>query len=473
MNEQQARQVLLLQAFESMPDGHPQWTADDRRWATRAAQQSLGDEAPRERFVVERARLAMQRLAPRDETVRRVVSRPTSGASAAGIALLAGALLGLLSDTLVAGDYFNLLSPLFWGLLAWNLAVYLWLAVSLLRGGGPGPLRRMIGAALQRWARRAGRDSVLAGFGARWAGVAAPLNASRAALLLHLAAAGSGIGLVGGLLLRGLVLDYRAGWATTLLDSSTVHAALAAALAPAFALLSTLAGAAPPDAAGFAALRVTPMQAASASAAPWLLWMAAQIVLVVVLPRLALAGYAALRASWQARHLPLDLSTPYFERLQQAAVPRAAWVLPHAAPPEPQAVLGLQGLLAGAWGESLPLQVAPVLAYGDEESPPAPPAGARAIVLVDLAATPEPDVHARLLTALRRAAPTAAPLLLADEGGFVRRFGRGARLDERRGAWRALARDAGAGFASVDLAGPEAAAEPARLALREALEAPA
>jgi hypothetical protein len=201
--------------------------------------------------------------------------------------------------------------------------------------------------------------------------------------------------------------------------------------------------------------------------------MAAQIVLVVVLPRLALAGYAALRASWQARHLPLDLSTPYFERLQQAAVPRAAWVLPHAAPPEPQAVLGLQGLLAGAWGESLPLQVAPVLAYGDEESPPAPPAGARAIVLVDLAATPEPDVHARLLTALRRAAPTAAPLLLADEGGFVRRFGRGARLDERRGAWRALARDAGAGFASVDLAGPEAAAEPARLALREALEAPA
>ena len=38
MNEQQARQVLLLQAFESMPDGDPQWTADDRRWATRAAQ---------------------------------------------------------------------------------------------------------------------------------------------------------------------------------------------------------------------------------------------------------------------------------------------------------------------------------------------------------------------------------------------------------------------------------------------------
>ena len=147
MNEQQARQVLLLQAFESMPDGHPQWTADDRRWATRAAQQSLGDEAPRERFVVERARLAMQRLAPRDETVRRVVSRPTSGASAAGIALLAGALLGLLSDTLVAGDYFNLLSPLFWGLLAWNIVVYIWIAASALRRGGPGPLRRAVGAA--------------------------------------------------------------------------------------------------------------------------------------------------------------------------------------------------------------------------------------------------------------------------------------------------------------------------------------
>lgn len=468
MNEQQARQVLLLQAFESVPDGHPQWTVDDRRWATRAAQQALGDDAPRERFVAERARLAMQRLAPRDETVRRILARPASVASAAGIALLAGALLGLASDTLVAGDYFNLLSPLFWGLLAWNIAVYLWIAVSALRGGAPGPWRRVIAAALQRWARRAGRASVLAGFGARWAALSAPLNASRAALLLHLAAAGTGIGLVAGLLLRGLVLDYRAGWATTLLDSSTVHAALAAALAPAFALLSAIAAATPPDAAGFAALRVTPMQPASATAAPWLLWMAAQIVLVVVLPRLALAGYAATRARWQAARMPLDLSQPYFERLQPAAAARGAWVLPHAAPPEPQAVLGLQRLLAAAWGESMPLQVAQLLPYGDEDAPPAPPAGARAIVLVDLAATPEPDVHARLLAALRRAAPGAAPLLLADEGGFVRRFGRGARLDERRAAWRALARDAQAGFVGADLAAAGAADE---AALREALEA--
>jgi hypothetical protein len=473
MNESQAREVLLLQAFESVPDDHPQWTVDDRRWASRAAAQAVGAGAPREAFVVERARLAMQRLAPREPAVRRLLAgAPLPPAALAGAVLGVGALVGLATDQLVAGDYFNLLSLPFWGLLAWNLAVYAWLAVAALRGGAAGPGRRAAARAWRAWrisTDRIARASPLAGFGARWAEASAGLGLSRAAVVLHLAAAGIALGLVGGMLLRGLVLDYRAGWATTLLEPATVHAVLSAALAPAFAL----SGSGAPAVAAFEALRVVPGRPADASAAPWMLWMSLQLAIVVIVPRLLLAAAAAWRARRRARALPLSLTGPYFDRLQPPAAPQILWVLPHAQAPDAQAVLGLRGLLATVWGESPALQVAPPLPYGDEEQPPVPPPGALPIVLVDLAATPEPDVHGRLLAALAGAGRT--PLLLADEGGFVRRFGRGARLAERSAAWRALAQQSDAGFVAADLGAPDAAAGESALrqALRHVPEAPA
>jgi hypothetical protein len=88
-------------------------------------------------------------------------------------------------------------------------------------------------------------------------------------------------------------------------------------------------------------------------------------------------------------------------------------------------------------------------------------------VLVDLSATPEPDVHGRLLAAV--AAGGAVPLLLVDEGPFLRRFGAGARRDERVAAWRALAREQRTGLVVADLDAPDLPV--AEAALRAALEA--
>ena len=44
--------------------------------ATRAAAQDLPADAPRERRLAERARLAMQRLAPRDRGIQRLLATP-------------------------------------------------------------------------------------------------------------------------------------------------------------------------------------------------------------------------------------------------------------------------------------------------------------------------------------------------------------------------------------------------------------
>lgn len=315
--------------------------------------------------------------------------RPAWHPAWVAVAAAGGGLAGLLSDHLTAGPFFNLLAPAFWGLLAWNLGVYAGLAW---------PRRAPV---LRRWLARS-----VSGLPAVDDGALA-----RVAALLHAAAAGWAVGLATGLVGRGLVADYRAGWATTLLPAGWVQTLLDLGFLPA----RWLVGGAVPDLAAIEALRVLPGQAATPTAAPWIGLMVAQLGLVVVLPRLALAARALRRAA--AR--PAD---------------RRFWVLPHGAAPSDATVAGLHALLATRHGPGLHIDVAPPLPWGEETRPPPVPPGARPVLLVDLAATPEAEVHGRLLQALA----AHRPLVVADESGFVRRFGRGERLLQRQAAWRAL-----------------------------------
>lgn len=453
MTEDEARAVVLLQALEAQPPS-ALWTAEDRQWATRAAPQDLGADATRGERLAARARVALQRLAARDRGIRRLLDARAWQPAWAGLALAIGLLAGLASDALVGGAYFNLLSLHFWALIAWNLALFLWLAAASIRHtGGGGRSRRALARLLVRATRAA---SLPAGFAARWAQAGAALSAARAALLLHLAAAGLALGLIAGLALRGLVLDYRAGWASTLLGPDTVRDVLALALQPALALSgSTL----PAD---FEALRVTPGQPAAASAAPWMGWMALQLLLVVVLPRLLLAAWAGWRARRLALDFPLDTQAPAFDRWLPAAA-GTLWVLPHGAAPAPAAAAGLRAMLAAGFGSEAALHWADPLPWGEEDRVPTPPPGARALLLVDLAATPEAEVHGRLLQALA----ASDPLIVAERSGFVRRFGAGERLAQREAAWRALAGERV--FVSAALADPDPAA--AVQALQAALAA--
>ncbi|RVT52298.1 DUF2868 domain-containing protein [Rubrivivax albus] len=454
MTEDQARAVLLLQALEAQPPT-ALWTAEDRDWATRAAAQDLPADAPRDARLAERARLAMQRLVPRDRGIQRLLGSPGWRPAWAGVAGVVGLLAGVASDALVGGAYFNLLSPLFWGVLGWNVLLYAGLVVQALRRPAvSGGLRARLG----QWLRRAGGGAGLpAAFAGRWADAAAALFQARAAVLLHLAAGALALGLIVGLGLRGLVFDYRAGWASTLLAPDTVQQALAWGLQPALAL----SGGALPTGQAFEALRVTPATPASASAAPWIGWMALQLLLVVVVPRAVLTARALHRAGTLSRNFPLDTSAPAFDRwLLQPQ--RALWVLSHGAAPTSAAAAGLRAMLAAGFGATVPVQWADPLHWGDEDQPPTPPPGARAVLLVDLAATPEAEVQGRLLQALA----AADPVVVADHSGFVRRFGHGERLAQREAAWRALV--GAQPFVSVALDAPEASV--AGLALQRALD---
>ncbi|MCW5610032.1 MAG: DUF2868 domain-containing protein [Rubrivivax sp.] len=416
------------------------------------------DAAPA-RFLDERARHALQRLAPRDAAIARWQGRRLWRWTWLLAALALGLLAGLAVDAVgsaqhrparAAGLGRHPVEPR----RLRRAAAAAWPAAWR-------PPGRLAGTPAGRWARARQRA---AGHLHRRLGAARAARWRRAALLLHAAAAALAAGLVAGMYLRGLVLDYRAGWESTFLEPASVQALLATLLAPA----SALTGIGIPDEAAISALRVGPGVAAGAPAAPWIHLYAAMLALCVILPRSALAVWAALRGAWAARGVKLSPEDPYLQQLLlqgRGAAPRVR-VLPHGAAPSPQAVLGLRELLAGALGAEMQLRLAAPVAYGGEEGAgarPAEPDTTLLVALVDLAATPEADTHGRLLRELRAAAPALPLLLLADEAGFARRFGQLPERLAQRARLAAARRRRGRGLA---VGRPRAAGGRRRRALR-------
>jgi len=498
MNEHAARDVLLLKALETdadAPRAGAAWAADDAAWASRAALESVGAQAAADRFIADRARHAMQRLAEREPTVRPLTGRRAWRAPWPAWAAALGLIAGLLADAIGSGQRINLLAPPMWGVVAWNLVVYAlvmgnalravftrsartsgWLARVVQRG-----LLQPFGSGSRRAAATGLGASVVPTFEMSWARHAAPLTASRAGLLLHTAAAALGLGLVVGLYLRGLVLDYRAGWESTFLDAPQVHAVLAWVLAPA----SALTGLAMPDATALQAMRVVPGNAAAgAPAAVWIHLFAVTLMLLVVLPRLVLALGSGLRAGALARRFPLALDDGYFQRLlrhQHGGTARVQ-VLPYAQAPGPLGEKGVRAVIGRLFGGAADVHVAPVIAYGTEDELAGqtlvPPGTTLAIALFDLTATPEAENHGRLVGLLAGlspahpsdasgaqspapacdGAPPQAPavVMLVDESAFVRRFGVSSdRRVQRREAWRQLAETLHTGVVFADLSAPD------------------
>ncbi len=488
MNEASARQVLLLQALETVGGPGLRWTAQDSAWASRAALESTAAGAAAHEFVAERARHAMHNLAPREPAVAGWLARrwwPRLGwVWAAGTGLLAGGL----ADAIGGGQRINLLAPPVWGVVVWNLLVYallLWGAARAAfarRAAVAGPVMRGLQAWLARVpSGRAGGDAAVAqAFTLGWARHSAPLTTARAAGLLHTAAAALGLGLLAGLYARGLVLDYRAGWESTFLNAGQVHAALSWLMAPAVAL----SGIAVPDAVALEALRFSPAQPlAGASAAPWIHLYAVTLTLFVVLPRAALALWSGWRARRLTQHFPLALDDPYFQRLlrhRQGGAARVQ-VLPYAHAPAVQAEQGLRAVFAQVFGDAAQVQVAPVVAFGAEDEPAAAtwvPTGTTLVVaLFDLTATPEVENQGRFVERLLQVSASAAGsgqrpgvVMLIDEAAFAKRFGAsGERIAQRRAAWRALAEALGTAPVFVNLAAPDLPA--AEQALQTALGA--
>lgn len=478
MNEASAREVLLVRAVEMAASADATLSAEDRGHAGRAAAELVrwqaadqGRQATAEEFLARRAQLLATKLAERSPRAFRALRafqwRPWIGFALPVAAFAIGAAVEHLADR----QHVNILAFPLVGLVAWNLAVYLWLAVrgakALVTVSRPsaGWLHRTIaGARSELDARAAGAlTGAFARFGLDWLEQGAPLVAARAGRVLHLSAAMLALGALAGLFVRGLAFEYRAGWESTFLDAATVHAILSFILGPA----ERLTGVALPGVAELEALRWG-AGATGENAGRWIYLYTATVALAVIVPRLALAAIARMREQALAARFPLPLDEPYFRRVLSGwrESPAHVRVVPYAYTPGEAASEGLQRLAMHLLGDDARVHLARPVAFGEEDAPaPAADAGARdpdlVVALFNLASTPETENHGVFLDHL---APLARGRLavIVDESPYRLRLGAQAgadeRLAQRRQAWTGLAatRDLHAVF--VDLDAPNLAA---------------
>lgn len=449
MNEQVARDVVLVRAIETTDAKREILSDDDRMYASRSARelaqwQASDSKTPvtAEHFLQQRSEQILKRLAERTPAFSAFAAR-RGGLNGLTIALpLIALLLGAGLDRIGDPHRVDLLSAPLLGIIGWNMLVYLvLLAWLLMPSAGDGwrsaLLRRASGAsALPRKLPHA-LAAALAEFTLQWARLGAGLNQARIGRAMHLSAAMFAVGAMLSLYARGFLSEYRAGWESTFLSAGQVHAILSALFAPALAVFP-LQGFSIAD---IEALHFSRTQSA-AGGARWVHLYGATLFLVVVLPRLALAGYAHWKARRLAMHFPIDLGEPYFRKLGDAmgtGGPAVLRVLPYSFTLDEARDRGLAQVAAMLLGEKASVMLRPSSAYGDEPQEVLrdvgidDPSVSYTAVLFNLAATPEKENHGVFLDHLVRMSRRGIAALI-DESSLLERSD-AARVAERIALW--------------------------------------
>lgn len=470
--------MLLVRAIESEDSDAVVLTADDRQYASAAALASarLGEASdPRERmaFLQRRAALALERLAPRYPRLQRV-RQLARWPSWLGWSLPLAALAIGLATNAIDGKQLNILAFPLLGMLAWNLAVYLWLLVAAVRSAvqredrtANRPLLGIFDWALRpagaHLASHPTLERAVSRFAREWSGLAARLTRYRASRTLHLGAAMFALGLVAGMLARArYTAEYSAGWAGTWAGAEAEIAALLnVVLAPA----SALTGIDLPSVDRLRALR-----GSAENAGDWLILWVVTAALFVIVPRLILALHDGLRAAVLKRRLPIEedfyvrsLLRNALGQAKQVRVVAYGFELPAAGRER------LERLLTRVLGDKTQVRSDLPVQYGGEDEwlkreGDGLTAADQLILLFNLGSTPEAENHGAFAAGVRqRVASRAELVVLLDDSSFTHKV-RGQqsaerRVDERLQAWKAVLSPVGLEPSRVSLDSGEEAGE--------------
>lgn len=495
MNEQGARRVVLVRAIETADSGHQVLSEDDRKYASRSARELAAWQASdsksavtQDLFLQQRSEQILKRLAERTPAFgafqKRALGLPGFWAALPVLALFAGALLDRIADP----HRVDLLSAPLLFIIGWNVLMYVvllvWALIPNRKAGwaGQGLLRRLsVGKAVAPRKLPAPLASGLTAFLAEWAQLSEPLTRARLARTVHLSAAAFALGAVLSLYARGLLTQYGAGWESTFLDATQVHTLLSWLFTPALTVFPFLqgfsladiealrfgAGAATTAGTVTAPAIGTVANAAAGTGERWVHLYGATILLLVILPRLVLALFAALRAGRLARRFPLELEHPYFRKLADsigAGTPAVLRVLPYSFTLDEARDRGLWMVAAMALGAQARVLLRPTVPYGEEPKEALrdtafDEAGVTVTAaLFNLAATPEKENHGAFLDYLGRNSKRGVAVLL-DESGMLERAagqaGLDARVNERIALWRQFCSFHGTAATVVNLLHPE------------------
>jgi hypothetical protein len=461
IGETTAAKLLLVRAIETEDRDAALLTADDRRYASQAAlsgpQGRPGTSKEAARFLTQRAEIALERLGSRFPSLNKyVVALRWPRWLSLGIPIVA-LLLGL-STNAFAGKRLNIVAFPLLGLIAWNLAVFIVLAVQWLaralrpqrgtRGWLAKAVRRITQPASERLAAQPTLERGLIRFAGDWETASGQLTDARLRRTLHLGAALFAIGVVAAMLLRARYMAaYEAGWAGTWAGAEQeIATLLRVVLGPA----SLLTGLPLPSAAQLRELR-----GGSQNAGNWLLLWAVTAALFVVLPRLLLAFLTGLKAEVLSRLLPIRQDF-YFRSLLRDALgePGKARVVAYGMDLVGDRSHRLDRMLRAALGEKVSLSFDPPVAYGSEDDWMSANAITLAgsdylILLFSLSSTPEAENHGAFAGFVRKqlAGRPTSLIVLLEEGGLRGRLQGSAsserRIKERVQAWSAVLAGAG------------------------------
>lgn len=247
MNEQVARNVVLVRAIEDADAKHEILSEDDRLYASRSARElaqwqaaDAGTAATLDHFLEQRSEQILKRLAERIPAFRTFLRRHAPLPALSIVLPVLGLLAGAVLDRIADPHRVDLLSAPLLAIIGWNLLVYLVLVAWALvprRATGwtrPGLLRRLSVGKLTLPRKLPGVLAAgLTQFIAEWSRLAAPLARARLGRAVHLAAAAFALGAVLSLYARGLLSQYSPGWESTFLDARQVHWLLSVLFAPA------------------------------------------------------------------------------------------------------------------------------------------------------------------------------------------------------------------------------------------------
>jgi hypothetical protein len=459
--------MLLVRAVEAEDVGEALLTREDRHQATGMARQEASTPSGAKQsagrsddaFLAARARFAHARLETRFPQVAKVSRNAKWPAWLNWSLPILAFLIGMATNEIDSSRRLNIIAFPLLGMIGWNLAVYL-----LLLGSGVGALKHggsaarppnMVDRLIQQVSGRFGRhfdaqpalSRALTRFAADWTRASSKLTSLRTSRTLHISAAAFAAGVIAGMYLRALGIEYRAGWESTFMHASTVHALLHFLLTPA----SALTGIALPDPERLQALRWS--NGRGEIAAPWIHLFAMTALLLIIVPRLILAAATAVAALRLQRRFPLPGREDFYvRRLLRGLSGKGSVVriIPYSFHPAPSLEQELRSVLTEVLGDGTQVIFDRPVAYGEEEDWLAQPTFSQEedhlLVLFNLASTPEAENHGAFVGGIRKRVTEsrsgASVAILLDESGYRSRLagqaGADGRLESRRQAWRRM-----------------------------------
>lgn len=451
--------ILLVQALEeSDPQGFflPLSTRHHATQQARADYSSSGDPANQDTltFLKNRTDAIWAFLNQSYPNLTQGWSQPVPYISA-GLVAIPALVAGLLINGLGTSQRVNLLNFPLLLLLGWNVGIYL--STVILTAMPPSSTRIWLDLPAQWLSKRAGqwetrfsrnpkgRDSS----SIRWMQEATQqfigtywqktrhLWIQHLRQRLHLGAACMALGIVLGLYIRGLALDYQATWESTFLSANQVHGLLYTLLGPAAWLLHfsfpTVAD-------------IVNLQAPQhGPAAPWIHLWAITALAVIVIPRslLAWVGHRSLRKAQKRFVLPLH--DPYFVHLLAPDRGQGTHVtiMPYSYQPSPHAKAFLETAFLDLFGNLATLHWEAPVPFGQDILvwPKTSTPHRTLVIIFNAGQTPEREVQGEWLHLLQTEMNTAQPasrlLVILDEEPYRQTIDP-ARMNERRQAWQRL-----------------------------------